>query len=89
MLHNPIIFYHHPNDFLFILLLHYYFLLYFVVDNYDWLVNGTAQALVEKFMEEKHSFDEYTEVTNQKSLIGAAYVIDLLISHDRQCVASF
>ncbi|XP_031701028.1 dynein heavy chain 12, axonemal isoform X2 [Anarrhichthys ocellatus] len=31
------------------------------VDNYDWLVNGTAQARVEKFMEEEHSFDEYTK----------------------------
>ncbi|XP_071374585.1 dynein axonemal heavy chain 12 [Centroberyx affinis] len=31
------------------------------VDNYDWLVNGTAQARLEKFMEEEHSFDEYTE----------------------------
>ncbi|XP_053173949.1 dynein axonemal heavy chain 12 [Scomber japonicus] len=31
------------------------------VDNYDWLVNGTAQAQVEKFMEEEHSFEEYTE----------------------------
>lgn len=33
-----------------------------VVDNYDWLVNGKAQNLVEKFMEEEHSFDQYTEV---------------------------
>ncbi|KAA8590936.1 hypothetical protein FQN60_001879 [Etheostoma spectabile] len=31
------------------------------VDNYDWLVNGTAQARVDKFMEEEHSFDEYTK----------------------------
>ncbi|XP_040909250.1 dynein heavy chain 12, axonemal [Toxotes jaculatrix] len=29
------------------------------VDNYDWLVNGTAKARVEMFMEEEHSFDEY------------------------------
>lgn len=33
-----------------------------VVDNYDWLVNGSAQNLVEKFMEEEHSFHQYTEV---------------------------
>uniref|UniRef100_A0A8D3AAF5 Dynein axonemal heavy chain 12 n=1 Tax=Scophthalmus maximus TaxID=52904 RepID=A0A8D3AAF5_SCOMX len=31
------------------------------VDNYDWLVNGTAQAQVETFMGEEHSFDEYTK----------------------------
>ncbi|XP_049921653.1 dynein axonemal heavy chain 12 [Epinephelus moara] len=31
------------------------------VSNYDWLVNGTAQARVEKFIEEEHSFDEYTK----------------------------
>ncbi|XP_029912440.1 dynein heavy chain 12, axonemal [Myripristis murdjan] len=31
------------------------------VDNYEWLINGTAQAQVEKFMEEDHSFQEYTE----------------------------
>lgn len=36
--------------------------LHFAVDSYDWLVNGTAQARVEKFMEEEHSFDEYTQV---------------------------
>nr|XP_019953955.1 PREDICTED: dynein heavy chain 12, axonemal-like [Paralichthys olivaceus] len=31
------------------------------VEKYNWLVNGTAQAQVEKFMEEEHSFDEYTK----------------------------
>ncbi|XP_030590036.1 dynein heavy chain 12, axonemal [Archocentrus centrarchus] len=31
------------------------------VDSYDWLVNGTAQVQVETFMEEEHSFDEYTK----------------------------
>ncbi|KAI9530578.1 hypothetical protein NQZ68_000068 [Dissostichus eleginoides] len=31
------------------------------VENYDWLVNGTAQARVERFMQEEHSFDEYTK----------------------------
>lgn len=38
--------------------------LYFAVDKYDWLVNGTAQTQMEKFMREEHSFDEYTQVTN-------------------------
>ncbi|XP_041955531.1 dynein heavy chain 12, axonemal isoform X1 [Alosa sapidissima] len=33
----------------------------YYVDNYDWLVNGTAQAQIEQFMEEEHSFDEYAE----------------------------
>lgn len=42
------------------------FVVYFVVDSYDWLVNGTAQAKVETFMEEEHSFDEYTKVGNHK-----------------------
>ncbi|XP_034028529.1 dynein heavy chain 12, axonemal [Thalassophryne amazonica] len=31
------------------------------VDTYNWIANGTAQAQVDKFMEEDHSFDEYTE----------------------------
>ncbi|XP_029012096.1 dynein axonemal heavy chain 12 [Betta splendens] len=31
------------------------------VDTYDWLVNGTAQARVEMFIEGEHSFDEYTK----------------------------
>lgn len=51
---------------------HYFFypviltyFLYFTVDKYAWLVNGTALAQVEKFMEEEHSFEEYAKVTNQ------------------------
>lgn len=32
------------------------------VDNYAWLVDGTAQARVDKFMSEDHSFQEYTKV---------------------------
>ncbi|XP_072306337.1 dynein axonemal heavy chain 12 [Eucyclogobius newberryi] len=31
------------------------------VDNYAWLVDGTAQSQVKLFMEEEHSFDEYTQ----------------------------
>ncbi|XP_067384444.1 dynein axonemal heavy chain 12 [Channa argus] len=31
------------------------------VDNYSWLVNGTAQARVKLFLEEEHSFEEYTQ----------------------------
>ncbi len=36
---------------------------YCLVDSYDWLVNGMAQAQVETLMEEEHSFDEYIEVS--------------------------
>ncbi|KAM3869140.1 dynein axonemal heavy chain 12-like [Diretmus argenteus] len=35
------------------------------VDKYAWLVNGSAQARVEKLMEEEHSFDEYTELVEE------------------------
>ncbi|MEQ2250438.1 hypothetical protein ILYODFUR_000797 [Ilyodon furcidens] len=31
------------------------------VKNYDWLVNGTVQTQVDTFLEEEHSFDEYTK----------------------------
>ncbi|XP_074537088.1 dynein axonemal heavy chain 12 [Halichoeres trimaculatus] len=45
------------------------------VDKYDWLVNGTAKARVEKFMKEEHSFEEYTELVEEfctlsKEIIG-------------------
>lgn len=33
-----------------------------LVNSYDWLVNGTAQAQVETLMKEEHSFEEYTKV---------------------------
>ncbi|XP_066529410.1 dynein axonemal heavy chain 12 [Hoplias malabaricus] len=29
--------------------------------NYNWLVNGTAQTLVDKFIQDEHNFDEYTQ----------------------------
>ncbi|XP_062872057.1 dynein axonemal heavy chain 12 [Trichomycterus rosablanca] len=35
--------------------------LQYYVTNYDWLVNGSAQTLVETFLMEDHSFDEFTE----------------------------
>ncbi|XP_021171969.2 dynein heavy chain 12, axonemal [Fundulus heteroclitus] len=31
------------------------------VKSYDWLVNGTAQSQMDTFLEEEHSFDEYTK----------------------------
>lgn len=40
------------------------FHVYFTVDKYSWLVDGTAQAQLELFINEEHSFEEYTEVTN-------------------------
>lgn len=40
------------------------FYVYFTVDKYSWLVDGTAQAQVELFINEEHSFEEYTEVRN-------------------------
>lgn len=40
------------------------FYVYFTVDKYSWLVDGTAQAQVELFINEEHSFEEYTEVTD-------------------------
>ncbi|XP_054464751.1 dynein axonemal heavy chain 12 [Anoplopoma fimbria] len=40
------------------------------VDNYDWLVNGAAQARVERFMEEEHSFDEYTKQVEEFRILS-------------------
>lgn len=33
------------------------------VEKYGWLVDGTAQARVERFEAEQHSFGEYTAVS--------------------------
>ncbi|XP_051280505.1 dynein axonemal heavy chain 12 [Dicentrarchus labrax] len=44
------------------------------VDNYDWLVNGTAQAQVEKFMAENHSFDEYTKQVEEFHVLSKEIV---------------
>ncbi|KAM8863638.1 dynein axonemal heavy chain 12 [Spinachia spinachia] len=40
------------------------------VDHYDWLVNGTAQARVEKFLEEEHSFEEYTKEVEEFHVVS-------------------
>ena len=32
------------------------------IDQYDYLVNGTAQAEIDKFMSEEHEFEEYTKL---------------------------
>ncbi|XP_037628190.1 dynein heavy chain 12, axonemal [Sebastes umbrosus] len=44
------------------------------VDNYDWLVNGTAQARVQKFMKEEHSFDEYTKQVEEFRVLSKAII---------------
>uniref|UniRef100_A0A8C4EGR3 Dynein axonemal heavy chain 12 n=1 Tax=Dicentrarchus labrax TaxID=13489 RepID=A0A8C4EGR3_DICLA len=63
--------YHHPTDFYYFIIT---FFLYFAVDNYDWLVNGTAQAQVEKFMAENHSFDEYTKQVEEFHVLSKEIV---------------
>ncbi|XP_057273657.1 dynein axonemal heavy chain 12 isoform X1 [Pezoporus wallicus] len=35
------------------------------VEKYGWLVDGTAQARVERFVAEEHSFDEYTALIDE------------------------
>ncbi|XP_056445731.1 dynein axonemal heavy chain 12 isoform X2 [Gadus chalcogrammus] len=35
------------------------------VTNYDWLVNGAAQTKVESYLEEEHTFNEYTELVEE------------------------
>ncbi|MFT7804825.1 dynein heavy chain 12, axonemal [Arapaima gigas] len=35
------------------------------VNNYSWLVSGTAQARVQKFIEQQHAFEEYTELVEE------------------------
>ncbi|XP_072525468.1 dynein axonemal heavy chain 12 isoform X2 [Salminus brasiliensis] len=39
-------------------------------NNYDWLVNGTAQALVEKFMQGEHGFDQYTQQVEEFRILS-------------------
>ncbi|XP_045065490.1 dynein axonemal heavy chain 12 [Coregonus clupeaformis] len=51
------------------------------VDNYDWLVNGTAQAIVDKFVEEEHSFDEYTEQVEEFRVLSKEIVSLPAIAH--------
>uniref|UniRef100_A0A3Q4BIM9 Dynein axonemal heavy chain 12 n=1 Tax=Mola mola TaxID=94237 RepID=A0A3Q4BIM9_MOLML len=40
------------------------------VVNYAWLVNGTAQARVDKFMSEEHSFQEYTKQVEEFCVVS-------------------
>ena len=40
------------------------------MDRYDYIVNGTAEAEIQKFMSEEHNFEEYTEVCVRLSALG-------------------
>ncbi|XP_062316503.1 dynein axonemal heavy chain 12 [Osmerus eperlanus] len=51
------------------------------VKNYDWLVNGAAQAQVEEFMKENHSFDEYTKQVEQFRVLSKQIVSLPAIAH--------
>ncbi|XP_055788183.1 dynein axonemal heavy chain 12 isoform X2 [Salvelinus fontinalis] len=51
------------------------------VDNYDWLVNGTAQGIVDRFVEEEHSFDEYTEKVEEFCVLSKEIVSLPAIAH--------
>ena len=42
---------------------------YFTVKKYSWLVDGTAQARVDQFMDGEHSFEEYTEVISMSLML--------------------
>ncbi|CDQ84031.1 unnamed protein product [Oncorhynchus mykiss] len=51
------------------------------VDNYDWLVNGTAQGIVDRFVEEEHSFDDYTEKVEEFCVLSKEIVSLPAIAH--------
>eukprot|EP00063_Salmo_salar_P015399 XP_013990234.1 PREDICTED: dynein heavy chain 12, axonemal isoform X3 [Salmo salar] len=51
------------------------------VDNYDWLVNGTAQGIVDRFVAEEHSFDEYTEKVEEFCVLSKEIVSLPAIAH--------
>lgn len=76
--YEPVISYHHPIH---VLSIYADFSFWFAVENYAWLVNGTAQARIEKFMEEEFSFSELTKVAHLLSLIYNVHVIDLFLPH--------
>lgn len=57
--------------------------LYFTVDKYSWLVDGTAESRVVLFIDEEHTFEEYTEVTN---MLNALWRVIYAFSVDCTCV---
>ncbi|MGH0152041.1 UNVERIFIED_CONTAM: hypothetical protein FKN15_073256 [Acipenser sinensis] len=40
------------------------------VERYDWLVNGTAESRVQNYIEQEHTFDEYTEFVEEFRLLS-------------------
>lgn len=40
------------------------------VENYGWLVDGTADERIRTFIDEEHTFDEYTEVCFMYGLLA-------------------
>ncbi|KAF7693120.1 hypothetical protein HF521_008436 [Silurus meridionalis] len=56
-------------------------------ENYDWLINGSAQDQVEKFMEEQHSFEQYTEqVESFRALSKELSNLDSVAHFDMICL---
>uniref|UniRef100_A0A3P8ZCE8 AAA+ ATPase domain-containing protein n=1 Tax=Esox lucius TaxID=8010 RepID=A0A3P8ZCE8_ESOLU len=51
------------------------------VNKYDWLVNGSAQALVDNFIEEEHTFNEYTEKVEEFHVLSKEIVSLPAIAH--------
>ena len=49
-----------------------------VLDEFKMLVSGEAKASVEKFLEDDHSFEEYTNVSNLLPLLCLVYFGDSL-----------
>lgn len=43
------------------------------VEKYGWLVDGTAQARIERFEAEQHSFGEYTTVSSFLHFVSNIY----------------
>ncbi|XP_038668758.1 dynein heavy chain 12, axonemal [Scyliorhinus canicula] len=51
------------------------------VEHYDWLINGTANERIQKFMEEEHSFDEYTEFIEQFRHLSVEIMSLIKVAH--------
>ncbi|GCC21888.1 hypothetical protein chiPu_0000270 [Chiloscyllium punctatum] len=51
------------------------------VQNYDWLINGTANERIQEFMEEEHSFDEYTEFIEQFRHLSVEIMSLIKVAH--------
>lgn len=47
----------------------------FTDDRYNYIVNGTAEEEIQKFMSEEHNFEEYTEVSDPCNLVTILPVV--------------